>query len=194
MSQHKTQKLPDQDYLNLMLEYSEKTGVVKYKDVFPEDMEKHGWTQVRCKIQNTRRAGKVAGHLFQTSSGTPAIQVRIDNKSYYLHRIIWKMVYGEDPILIDHIDGNPINNKLHNLRSVTNLENTRNTKRFKTNTSGTTGVSQDKTGKYEAYIWDKYKKIGLGRYDNIEDAIKVRAEYQEKLGYHENHGRYNEPN
>ena len=42
---------------------------------------------------------------------------------FYAHRVIWFMVYGEVPKSIDHIDGDRLNNKIKNLRSVTHREN-----------------------------------------------------------------------
>ena len=80
--------------------------------------------------RNTKYGGKEAGHLFKTSSGAEAVQVRILGKSYYLHRIIFKMLTGEEPNLIDHINGNPTDNRIENLRSVDNQTNTRNAKKF----------------------------------------------------------------
>lgn len=39
-------------------------------------------------------------------------------------RIIWKMATGEDPKgVIDHIDGNPLNNRLENLQDISQREN-----------------------------------------------------------------------
>ena len=54
-------------------------------------------------------------------------------------------------------------------------------KKSVTNTSGFKGVSWDKKRKrWEAYIHFKYKKIHLGLYDNIEDAVKARKQAEEK--------------
>ena len=54
-------------------------------------------------------------------------------------------------------------------------------KKSVTNTSGFKGVSWDKKRKrWEAYIHFKYKKIHLGLYDDIEDAIKARLKAEEE--------------
>ena len=54
-------------------------------------------------------------------------------------------------------------------------------KKSVTNTSGFKGVSWDKKRKrWEAYIHFKYKKIHLGLYDDIEDAVKARKQAEEK--------------
>lgn len=94
------------------------------------------------------------------------------------------------PDLIDHIDGDPLNNAIINLRSVSNIENTHNSKRFITNTSGHVGVSlNSSSGKYEAYIWNNYKKINLGRFADKDMAIVARKAAELELNYHVNHGR-----
>ena len=74
-----------------------------------------------------------------------AVDVTIDRITYRAHRIIWLMVTGNDPAdsLIDHIDGNPHNNKFANLRIATSRQNQCNQKIRRDNTSGLKGVSWD---------------------------------------------------
>lgn len=56
-----------------------------------------------------------------------------------------------------------------------------NKRKMESNTSGKTGVSWCKDRyKWEAYIAVDGKKINLGRYDNYEDAVKVREEAEIK--------------
>lgn len=51
-------------------------------------------------------------------------------KGYQAHRVIWALVYGICPAdkLVDHIDGNPLNNKIENLRLVNPDTNQKNRK------------------------------------------------------------------
>lgn len=79
----------------------------------------------------------------------------------------------------DHIDRNRLNNRRCNLRSVTALENNRNHSMHSTNTSGYTGVSWTKTNKWEVYIWLKNKKIHIGRFSNLQDAVDARLNAEE---------------
>jgi hypothetical protein len=52
---------------------------------------------------------------------------------------------------------------------------------YKNNTSGTPGVVWDKrTDKWVAHIRKENKRITLGYFDNIEDAIKLRKEAELK--------------
>lgn len=84
---------------------------------------------------------------------------------------------------IDHIDGNKLNNQRNNLRLCSHAENTRNVGIRKTNTSGYKGVSWNKrTKKWVAQICFNYKKIILGRFENVADAARA---YNEASGkYH----------
>lgn len=68
--------------------------------------------------------------------------------------------------------------KLVDGTSITILERNRNKIRV-TNKSGCTGVYQDKSGKWIAYINFKKKRYWLGRFDNKDDAVKARARAEE---------------
>jgi len=117
------------------------------------------------------------------------ITVGIGGRRYPTHRIIWLMHYGRFPEQIDHIDHDRSNNKLENLRSVTNAENQRNRTISRKNTSGITGVYWHKlAAKWVAQIAFKGKVIYLGIFTDIGDAIKARKMAEKKYQYHPNHG------
>jgi len=44
-------------------------------------------------------------------------------KLYLAHRLAWKFIYGRWPTEIDHLDGNPSNNSMWNLKEVSHQEN-----------------------------------------------------------------------
>lgn len=91
-------------------------------------------------------------------------------ESFRLHRIILGLFVNDKSL--DHIDGNPLNNRKSNLRICTQQQNMHNMKKPKTNTSGYKGVSWDKIqNKWIACIW-LHKSIHLGRFKNkIDGAI-----------------------
>lgn len=60
-----------------------------------------------------------------------------NNKRIFLHRSITNAIKGQ---IVDHIDNNPLNNQLNNLRICTIKENSYNKKKYKNNTSGYKGV------------------------------------------------------
>ena len=81
----------------------------------------------------------------------------------------------------DHIDRNPLNCRRSNLRPATHQENMRNISLQKNNASGVTGVSVHKpTGKWRARVMIDYKEIGLGLFENKDDAIRARLEAEAK--------------
>lgn len=124
-------------------------------------------------------------------------------KRRYTHRVIWELFYGEicKDKEIDHIDGNPLNNSIGNLRLVTAKINKRNCKMNSRNTSGCAGVSFVTVNGYDYYVVTyvdnnsnhkvKYFScLKLGHDLAKESAIAYR-EYQLKLigGYSERHGK-----
>ena len=117
--------------------------------------------------------------------------IEVNRKSYKAHRIAWLLTYGSWPEdQIDHINGNGLDNRLENLRAVSNGENLRNKKIYKNNTSGTLGVSFDKRCQnYQAKIMINKKYKHLGYFKNKEEAIAARAAANIKYNFHENHGR-----
>ena len=116
--------------------------------------------------------------------------VGINNRIYYLHRLVWMYVNGEfPPHEIDHINGIRDDNRIDNLRAVTRLENQRNQKLRVTNKSGVNGVSWDKKmNKWKACVSVKGKTVNLGHFVRKGDAILARRIANEKYAFHKNHG------
>ena len=110
--------------------------------------------------------------------------IRLNGKLYLEHRLIYLMSKGELPDLIDHIDRDPSNNDIKNLREADKRINAINTGLPANNTSGIKGVSWHKAGgKWTAQIKDHGRKIHLGSYVLLEDAIEARLKAEEELWY-----------
>jgi hypothetical protein len=79
-------------------------------------------------------------------------------------------------LMVDHRNGNGLDNRRSNLRLCTNAQNLRNhTRAPKHSTTGITGVSWHKRDKrWRAYIKVNDKNVHLGYYKTIEEAIAVR--------------------
>lgn len=93
---------------------------------------------------------------------------RIQGKVVYMHRLLLLADKGQ---VVDHINGNKLDNRFSNLRLCTNAQNARNQKIRSNNTSGFKGVSWDKSHrKYHAYIKVNYRRKHLGYFDDIVDA------------------------
>lgn len=105
--------------------------------------------------------------------------VMVDGKTYSEHRLIWFFVMGEWPKGdIDHINGDPADNRIGNLRDVstqTNMQNER--KARKNNKSGYLGVHwKEKVQKWGACISVSRKKHHLGYFDSPEAAHQAYLE------------------
>lgn len=100
-------------------------------------------------------------------------------KRFYLQKLI--MGVRDDKIIVDHINGNPLDNRKCNLRLVNNQQNCMNHKVRKDSKSGVSGVFFDKDKNlWRANISLNRKHIHLGYYENIQDAIRVRKLAEEK--------------
>lgn len=101
-------------------------------------------------------------------------KLNINKKTYYLHRIIFLFHHGYMPKIIDHINGDSLDNRIENLREATQSQNCAN-QRIKTNNKlGVKGIHQDKKSKkYIAKIMLNRKSIWLGSYCLLEDAIEA---------------------
>lgn len=174
--------------LRSLLRYEPETGKLYWLPRLPSDFEDGKYSaETICKRWNKRYAGQeafTARHALGYHVGT------IHSKQYLAHRVIWALVHGEwPPHEIDHIDGDPSNNKLVNLRSVTHGENHRNQKRPCRNSTGYMGVSHWLNGSYVARIGVDYKLLHLGYFKTAEEAYAARKAAEQEHGFHPNHGR-----
>ena len=100
------------------------------------------------------------------------------------------MMTGEDPLCIDHINGDPSDNRWCNLRSVTQKENGRNLKLSKSCTTGHLGVIWYKPSqRWRVRISPEGQNIHIGMFDDYEEAVAARKAAEIKYGFHPNHGK-----
>ena len=86
----------------------------------------------------------------------------------HLHRYL---LDAPDDKLVDHIDGNPLNNRRSNLRLTDHVGNARNRRMRRTNKAGLKGVKKcPYTGRYGARIFFRKKTIWLGTFDTAAQA------------------------
>lgn len=129
-----------------------------------------------------KKTGKIAGTLLKDGR----IQIQLKGKLYKAHRLAWLYVHGRWPSdQIDHINRNPSDNRIDNLREATQSQNQQNQVNAKShNKSRLLGASLDKErGTYASYLSVDGKRIFLGRFLLAEEAHSAYLEA--KSVYHD---------
>jgi hypothetical protein len=83
-------------------------------------------------------------------------------------------------LVVDHMNGNPLDNRKINLRICTQAENAKNLCVKKTNKLGVKGVRLTKYGRYNARIVVDRQEIHLGNCLTVEEAVSIRIAAEEK--------------
>lgn len=181
--------LPPRELLVRCLNYDPNTGLFKWRERTPDTFEP---TETRsvvwvCKNWNALYAGTPA---FTTKQKNGYVSGVVNRRRVYAHRIAWMMMNGEDPIDVDHINGDRSDNRWCNLRSVCTVGNGRNMRLQRRNQSGCPGVQWDEARQRWAVRITVYRAvINLGRFSNLEDAIRVRKNAERRYGFSPTHGR-----
>ena len=144
------------DRLKECLNYSPITGVFTWRHTVGGNCKK-GFPAGRAGT------GKAAGYW----------RINVDGREYKYHRLAWFYMTGEWPKdQIDHINGDPSDNRFSNLREATPTQNKANSGAYKNSKSGFKGVSLDgRKRKWISVIQINKKQTYLGQFDEIEDAI-----------------------
>ena len=165
--------LPSAEYLHTLFRYDPDLGILSWKD--------RPSTTRANKIHNARDAGNPVGAVDTWGHR----QVRVEGKLRAAHRIIWKMMTGEDAKQqIDHINGHCDDNRWINLREATALQNAWNKPMRSTNTSGHECISPLNTKRATSKKWRvtigvNGKRLFVGDFYTKSEAI---AEYNKMLG------------
>lgn len=125
--------------------------------------------------RNTRPdvIGAPAGHTLKSGY----VNISIANKTYFAHRLAFLLMTGKmPPSGVDHIDGNPSNNKWDNLRLCNQSQNLANRGANRTSRTGVKGATWcASTSKWRVKIMVNYKTIHVGRFKTLEEAAKAYA-------------------
>lgn len=128
---------------------------------------------------NTIKVGQRAGYSRKDNYRV----INISRKIHLEHRLIWLYHHGYMPAdKIDHIDGNPANNDISNLRECSQAENSQNRKKPITNTSGYLGVCfNKKSNKWQANIRHSNKLHHLGLFHTPDQAYQAYLNAKSKF-------------
>lgn len=142
------------DRLRELVDYDKESGIFTWR-----------LSRRRCRLGGIAGYTREDGYVF----------VRIDKRLYRAHRLAWLWSYGEFPALeIDHINRNPADNRLVNLREVDSSQNKQNIAARRDNRSGYKGVfKHSQTGRWVAQIQADGKAKHLGCFAMLEEASFV---------------------
>ncbi|MNK14399.1 AP2 domain protein [compost metagenome] len=179
-------RLPSQKYLKECFDYDSKTGNLYWK----ERPIEHFKTERAWKIWNKQFPSKLAlNYIHKNGYKTGAIS----GEMVYAHRVIYKLITGDEPDIIDHEGRDKTDNRIENLISGTFSKNSKNLNMSLRNKSGVTGVSwSEERGKWVAQIRHEGKTTNLGRFVDFNEAVKARKSAEVKLNFHPNHGKNKE--
>ncbi len=176
----------DPALLRMLLHYDPETGELVWRERSPEMFgDPHAALAARAEWWNGRYAGKPA--ITALSKGYRRGWVL--STMVPAHRVAWAIHHGRWPDqCIDHINGVRHDNRIANLREVSERDNHLNVKRYVVNKSGIVGVCR--VGKvWIANIKYRGRQIHLGRFATKEAAAIARKAAERRFGFHENHGR-----
>ena len=159
------------EYLKECIDYNPETGIAVWKE-----RPLHHFKNTSNMISTN---SQTAGKEINTLNSHGYYRFTIDYSTYLLHRVIWKLMTGNDSDkFIDHIDGDKTNNKWDNLREATPRQNVQNIGKKSHNTTGFKGVQKGpKDGTWIAVIRNNDGKgINLGTFPTPEDAHKAYCE------------------
>lgn len=143
----------------------------------------------RVNRTGTAKAGDEVGgpHLYK---GKAYRTFKVKGQYHFAHRVAYLLVTGVFPEdEIDHENGNGMDNRWSNLRVVDRNTNMKNLRMYSTNTSGVQGVYWNKSlNRWHARIHHEGKRVHLGFYTNVEDAVAARTAAEVTYGFHKNHG------
>ncbi len=160
-----TKSIISQEQLKQLLNYCPETGIFT-------------WLVQRQCI----KAGSVAGFYHSTTLAKHSgyRKVIVCGKQYFEHRLAFLYMTGSIPKEVDHINRIRDDNRWANLRPTNRSINMLNASTYNSNTSGCKGVSCRKDGKFTANITVNKKRIYLGIYEQIWDAICARKSAENK--------------
>ena len=139
------------------------------------------WKEKRNGVNLNNEAGYLASHGYW--------HIKVNNKIFKRHRIVFEMHNGYLPEFIDHINGIKNDDRIENLRKCNKTQNQYNSKLRLNNKSGLKGVCWHKRfKKWSVQITVNKKKHFIGYFDDLKladlAAIEARNKYHKEFANH----------
>ena len=166
---------PPQNLLHKVFDYNSETGIFIWRHREVRDFP--GMSIRSLKFVNSRHAGTQAGCQSKTR-GYRAIKIScFAPGDFKAHRLAWIYVYGsiDRNLQIDHINQDPTDNRIGNLRLVTISINRHNAALQINSTSGYPGVSwKSSQNCWHVRITVRGIRHHLGNSKSLAEAIQIR--------------------
>ena len=156
-----------QSRLKELLNYNQDTGI---------------FTWISPPKNHAGLLGKTAGTL-TPSRGKTYVCIGIDGVIFRAHRLAWLYVYGKMPEKnIDHMNGIELDNRIFNLRDVSQLSNSQNHNK-KAGKRNPVGVRKVPNGgvNWEARITSNGETTHIGTFETKENAVNAYKNARLKL-------------
>ena len=181
--------IKSRDFTGIRIKKIKESDIITQKrlqELYSYDVD--GFLVCKQKIHSNNSKNKIGDRVGYFNEKKRICIVGLNKRTYYLHQLIYLYHHGYIPAIIDHIDRNPMNNRIENLRESSvksNLANKSDMTGKKKNKTGFTGVSQTKNGKR---FFSSINQKLIGYYDTAEEAHE--AYKREHIKLHGHHSRY----
>lgn len=150
------------------------------------DPESPSGLKYKCIPKGSKkRVGDIAGYL---NNAHGYYEVSVCGKRHYAHRLVYFLVHGslDGTLVIDHIDGDRANNKINNLRAVSQMKNCCNRTTKPNSATGVVGVQltiNQAGNEYFQASWTEEGVRKIRRFSVLklgkDTALKLATEYRQ---------------
>ena len=173
------------EYLLELFRYEAESGNLYWSENRPRD---HFASEGAYKRYLNTKSGRLALAKKSVTENLTYNYLRVCEIQMFAHHIVWIIETGRRPYpMLDHKDGDGLNNRIVNLVECTSKINQKNTKKYKNNKTGVTGVVDYSypVGSYEVFIGNKK----LGKFTDFFEAVCARKSAELRENYSERNGR-----
>lgn len=143
---------------------------MKLSDVGYDETGNLIWLKTKGRAKQGAFVGWVSTHGYR--------EMQIEGERKKVHHVVWFLHKGEWPVMLDHINGNRLDNRIENLRTCTSRQNSSNRKKRDRKLPRNVYHTIPK-GKYRVYLQVEGKHISFGTYSELDEADTVAKQARE---------------